>query len=63
MLFQYVQLRYVLFWDKMISVLAILIFILARAEVMLIIGEAIIIPKRVLDQDKEKKLRQVLSKK
>lgn len=63
MLFQYVQLRYVLFWDKMISVLAILIFILARAEVMLIIGEAIIIPKRVLDQDKEKKLRQILSKK
>lgn len=63
MLFQYVQLRYVLFWDKMISVLAILIFILARAEVMLIIGEAIIIPKRVLDKDKEKKLRQVLSKK
>lgn len=59
MLFQYVQLRYVLFWDKMISVLAILIFILARAEVMLIIGEAIIIPKRVLDKDKdkEKKLR------
>lgn len=53
------QLRYVLFWDKMISVLAILIFILARAEVMLIIGEAIIIPKRVLDKDKdkEKKLR------
>jgi hypothetical protein len=47
----------------MISVLAILIFILARAEVMLIIGEAIIIPKRVLDKDKEKKLRQVLSKK
>lgn len=59
MLFQYVQLRYVLFWDKMISVLAVLIFILARAEVMLIIGEAIIIPKRVLDKDKdkEKKLR------
>ena len=43
MLFQYVQLRYVLFWDKMISVLAILIFILARAEVMLIIGEAIVL--------------------
>ena len=47
----------------MISILVMIIFILARAEVMLIIGEAIIIPKRVLDQDKEKKLRQVLSKK
>lgn len=47
----------------MISILAMIIFILARAEVMLIIGEAIIIPKRVLDQDKEKKLRQILSKK
>ena len=41
----------------MISILAMIIFILARAEVMLIIGEAIIIPKRVLDKDKEKKLR------
>ena len=83
----------------MISILAIVIFILARAEIMLIVTEvivlcifsivcvtqakkvedvceteeafyvymssvqAIIIPKRVLDQDKEKKLRQILSKK
>ena len=85
--------------SPMISILAIVIFVLARAEIMLIVTEvivlcifsivcvtqakkvedvceteeafyvymssvqAIIIPKRVLDQDKEKKLRQILSKK